>query len=224
MKDLAEFRADLEESLNWRLEEYFCLKNLIRDDDVIPTIKTLIVMLYAHFEGFFKDALEVFVNFINSIQEKRNFFIPALIAASLNREYAAFENMNRKCKLLSTVPPAESTLHRYHRRIELSHIFSSNYMTDTLRIEEKIINTQSNLNYEVLQENMYILGLDYSMFQDRISIINRLVSLRNSVAHGAQRNPISIEELEVLEGNTLAIMNTLITYLYTFCFDGKYKK
>ena len=57
MQDILEFRSDMEESLSWRVNEIVTLKNLLREDNRVPVVKTLIVMLYAHFEGFFKDCL-----------------------------------------------------------------------------------------------------------------------------------------------------------------------
>ena len=66
MQDILEFRSDMEDSLSWRVNEFLALKNLLRSDNNIPIVKTLIVMLYAHFEGFFKDCLECYIKYINS--------------------------------------------------------------------------------------------------------------------------------------------------------------
>ena len=91
MQDILEFRSDMEESLSWRVNEIVTLKNLLREDNRVPVVKTLIVMLYAHFEGFFKDCLECYIKYINSTELPLNRFNNSIITASLNREYAAFE-------------------------------------------------------------------------------------------------------------------------------------
>ena len=67
MQDILDFRSDMEDSLSWRLHEFMALKNLLREDNKIPIVKILTVMLYAHFEGFFKDCLECYIKYINSI-------------------------------------------------------------------------------------------------------------------------------------------------------------
>lgn len=112
MQDILEFRGDMEESLSWRINEIVTLKNLLREDNHVPVVKTLIVMLYAHFDGFFKDCMECYIKYINSTELSLDKFSDSIITASLNREYAAFENRNKKCKELTSVPPTEEFLHK----------------------------------------------------------------------------------------------------------------
>lgn len=224
MQNILEFRSDMEDSLSWRVNEFLALKNLLRSDNNVPVVKTLIVMLYAHFEGFFKDCLECYIKYINSTNLTLSNFIDTVITASLSREYMAFEDSNRKCKELTSVPPAEEFLHKYHRRRELTKKFTSNYLNKKIRIDEKIINTKSNLDYGVLQENLYILGFDYNYFMDKQNNITKLVRLRNSVAHGSQREPIDFSEFEKIEEDILGIMEEMIKYLYRFCLEERYLK
>jgi len=224
MQDIVEFRSDMEESLSWRINEIVTLKNLLRGDNNVPVVKTLIVMLYAHFEGFFKDCLECYIKYINSTELSLNNFNDSIITASLNREYAAFENMNRKCKELTSVPPAEDFLHKFHRRRELTQKLASDYLNRKIRIDEKIINTKSNLDYSVVQENMYVLGLDYNYFSDKQNTITKLVRLRNSVAHGSQREPIEFTEFEKIEKDIFEVMEEIIRYLFEFCSERRYFK
>lgn len=224
MQDILEFRSDMEESLSWRINEIVTLKNLLREDNKVPVVKTLIVMLYAHFEGFFKDCLECYIKYINSTELLLYKFSNSIITASLNREYSAFENMNRKCKELSSVPPTEEFLHKFHRRRELTQKFTSDYLNRKIRIDEKIINTKSNLDYGVVQENMYVLGMDYNHFSNKQDTITRLVRLRNSVAHGSQREPIKFTEFEKIEKDIFEVMEELIKYLFEFCLEEKYFK
>lgn len=224
VQDILEFRSDMEDSLSWRVNEFMSLKNLLRDDNNVPVVKTLIVMLYAHFEGFFKDCLECHIKFINSTNLTLDNFADTIITASLSREYASFEDSNRKCKELTSVPPAEEYLHRYHRRRELTKKFTSNYLDKKIRIDEKIINTKSNLDYCVLQENLYILGFDYNYFVDKQDTINKLVKLRNAVAHGSQKDPINFTTFVKMEEDILGIMEEIILYFFDFCYEKKYLK
>lgn len=222
MQDILEFRSDMEESLSWRINEIVTLKNLLREDNRVPVVKTLIVMLYAHFEGFFKDCLECYIKYINSTELPLSRFNNSIITASLNREYAAFENMNRKCKELTSVPPAEEFLHKFHRRRELTQKLVSDYLNRKIRIDEKIINTKSNLDYSVVQENMYVLGLDYNYFSEKQDNITQLVRLRNSVAHGSQKEPIEFARFEKIEQDIFEIMEEIIIYLFQFCSEEKF--
>lgn len=221
-RNILDFRSDLEEAFSWRILEYNALKNSLREEDKFPIIKTLVVMLYAHFEGFFKDCLELYIQYINSSEKILSEFNDAIIAAALTREYGAFENINRKCKELTSVPPAEAFLHKFHRRKELTKVFTSNYLNKKIRIDEQVINTKSNLDYGVLQENLYILGLDYNKFEDSRESINKLITLRNSVAHGSQKNPIEFDELEKIENDIINVINDIIQYLYEVCLNEQF--
>ena len=162
------------------------------------------------------------VKYINSTELPLSRFNNFIITASLNREYAAFENMNRKCKGLTSVPPAEEFLHKFHRRRELTQKLVSDYLNRKIRIDEKIINTKSNLDYSVVQENMYVLGLDYNYFSERQNNITQLVRLRNSVAHGSQKEPIEFTQFEKIEKDIFEIMEEIIVYLFQFCSEKKF--
>ena len=221
-EQLINFRAEMESALLWRLNEYNHLKNVIKDDNKIAVTKVLIVMLYAHLEGFFKDCMECYIRFINSTNRKVKEFNDSLITATLTKQFSSFEDMNRKCKELISVPPAEDFLHKFHRRKDLTKLFNSMYLDRQIRIRDNIINTKSNLMYSVWQENFYIVGLDEKYFHDYQFIIDKLVNLRNSVAHGSQREPIDYQEYIELEIKVFELMEELIKYLYRYCFEEKF--
>lgn len=219
---LIDFRTEMEEALSWRLNEYTHLKNVIKDDNKIAVTKILIVMLYAHLEGFYKDCMECYIKLINQSDYSLNELNESLVAASLSKQFSSFEDMNRKCRELTSVPPTEDYLHKFHRRKELTKIFNSDYINRKARIKDSIINTKSNLMFSVWQENFYILGLDEKYFQNYQKHIDKLVNLRNSVAHGSQREPIEFSEFEVLQKQIIQLMENLITYLYQYSYDKLY--
>ncbi|MFQ9933416.1 MAG: MAE_28990/MAE_18760 family HEPN-like nuclease [Lachnospiraceae bacterium] len=72
-------------------------------------------------------------------------FNDAIIAAALSREYSSFEDTNRKCKELTSIPPAEDFLHRYHRRKELTKVFTSDYVKRKIRIQEKLLRLSNSV-------------------------------------------------------------------------------
>lgn len=67
--DVAEVRAELEEELTHRLDEIRFFRNQLDEIDAVDEkeryCKCLIVMLYAHFEGFWKAAFSIYLNVIN---------------------------------------------------------------------------------------------------------------------------------------------------------------
>ncbi len=222
MEDIIKLRNDMEESLTWRKQEYFTLKNTLKEENKIPVTKILIVILYAHLEGFFKDCLESYVSFLNSSEKTLASFSDEIITLSLTKEFSSFEDLNKKCKELKLNLPIESFLHKFHRRKELTIIFRTDYLNKKIKINEKVINTKSNLNYDIFQENFYLFGLDYNYFDSYKEFINKLVNLRNSVAHGSQKTPINFNDFQNIELKILELMEKIIVYLYNYCEKKNY--
>lgn len=218
--NLDDLRTELEGALTWRIVEYTSLKNLLKvQGNKIPVIKTLIVMLYAHFEGFVKDSLELYVEYINSTGKELSCFINSIVVASLHKTFNSYEDKNRKCKLFKNDAPVEDYLHTFFRRKEFSDAFTTDYLRLKVKIGSDVINTKSNLAYRVLQENLYKLGLDYNFFHDRNVEIDRLLNLRNSVAHGSQKEPIDFIEYNKLEKTILKNMEELLVFVYDAAKD-----
>ena len=81
----------------------------------------------------------------NSSERTLEKFNDAIIAAALSREYSSFEDTNRKCKELTSIPPVEDLLHRYHRRKELTKVFTSDYVKRKIRIQEKLLRLSNSV-------------------------------------------------------------------------------
>ena len=71
----------------------------------------------------------------------------------------------------------------------------------------RVISTRSNLKGHVLREITAALGLDYSPFElKETPIINRLVTFRNTIAHGGGI-PISPADYNALHAEIITIMD-----------------
>lgn len=58
---------------------------------------------------------------------------------------------------------------------------------------------------------------------NRVPVIKTLlVRLRNSVAHGSQKEPIEFAEFEKMEKDIFEVMEEIIKYLFQFCLEKKY--
>lgn len=66
-----EFRAELEEELRWRQEELAFFKNqlgdIVLESDADRYRKSLVLILYSHFEGYVKIALQTYIEYLNMI-------------------------------------------------------------------------------------------------------------------------------------------------------------
>ena len=81
------------------------------------------------------------------------------------------------------------------------------FVQQTLSIDDRIIDTESNLRYLVLKKNLYKIGLPIDLFSDSQGDIDSLVNRRNSIAHGNFRSGISETEFSSWERKALSVMS-----------------
>ena len=120
-----ELRANLEAELAWRQEELAFFKNQINnissENDKERYRKSLVLILYAHLEGYIKIALQTYIQYINSLSIPRKDVSYGLMVAGMHREFLAYENTDRKCTVFRRALPEDTTLHRHYRRVDLSN-------------------------------------------------------------------------------------------------------
>ena len=86
-----ELREELEEELRWRQEELAFFKNQLSninsEEDSCRYRKSLVFLLYSHFEGYVKIALQTYIKYLNSLSLHQRDVIPALAAAGMHKEF-----------------------------------------------------------------------------------------------------------------------------------------
>jgi hypothetical protein len=166
--DLATFLSD---ELGWRRKELFVYRSLLTNADGSKKqalLRGAIALLYAHWEGFVKVAAEAYIGFVN------------LRRLKLGELAANFVALAAKGKMTSA---AESKKPRVHREfIEwLTHEW-----TARARLPSDAVVTTGNLSSNVFKAIVDLIGLEYraDFALAETGIIDRLVTLRNAVAHG----------------------------------------
>lgn len=217
----------METELEWRQEELAFLKNQlsnIQDENQQNKYrKSLVLMLYSHFEGFVKICLLSYIQYVNSLKLKREDFNERLIASSMNREFNAYDNNDEKCHIFKEELPEDRRLHKFHRRVNFLEKIEEFKQSD-LFIPDETIDTESNLWYIVLQKNLYKVGLPIDLFDDLSGDIDALVNRRNSIAHGTERAGVQETEYLKWEEKTYKVMEQIIKYIYCDVCNEKYLK
>ena len=162
-------------------------------------------MLYPHFEGFWKFAFAYYITSINDQQCIRAVLKPPLIAASMNSEFAAYENSDRKCKIFRKSLPDDSKLHRFSRRHDFVCAFDD-FLKVIAEIPENVVDTESNLNPIVLKKILFRLGFDISIADTYKGQINRLLKYRNDIAHGKAYDGIEETVYSDIKKSTISVI------------------
>jgi len=206
----------LETDWSWRVDELRLLQNsfaTVSEQKQGVTRKALVVMLYAHFEGHTKSALQTYVGVLNS----QNLLVAqaheALGAATLFEALSALRNPQSKCAYFPKLPE-DSDVHRLARE---RHFVATTAELNTRRVvvSSNVVNTESNLKPIVLKKNLYLLGLEPDLVVKTWSgTIDKLLSLRNNTAHGSQREPISASQYEEVQRAVFTLVEDLRATLY----------
>src|SRR5690606_27125863 len=105
---------------DWRWDELNHLKNILsysNDERKTEQLrKSLVVVLYAHFEGFCVFALQHYQQALNTARLTCVEVVPAIVAGSWEHLFRAMETGDEKCDIFSRKLPNDPYLHRHWRR------------------------------------------------------------------------------------------------------------
>lgn len=166
-----ELKDFLDKDLAWRKQELSSILasvNSAQSKALNVALRTSILLLYAHWEGFIKNAATAYVNFVSNqnliLSELHNSFL----AIALKQKITLFEETNT------------STIHA-----EFIHYFRNNLVDQAKIKPENVISSKSNLNSKILKQILVAIGIDYTSFELKANLIDeKLLHYRNNVAHG----------------------------------------
>lgn len=220
-----QLHAELETDRAWREEELRFLQNRCKDlseADKEKYLRALILMVYAHVEGFTKFALLGYVRCINSKGLSCAEVEASIAAASLREVFLALQNPDKKYPLFNEVPD-DSALHRFAREREFL-LRTSDVFSKPVNLPDSVVNTESNLWPIVLKKNLFRLGLPHEQFAHLEGNLSMLVNTRNEIGHGAFPKPIKWSLYEKLRNASLKVMSDLQATLFTASNLQWYKK
>ncbi|GHD68797.1 hypothetical protein GCM10010317_073700 [Streptomyces mirabilis] len=189
---ISDLRLELEEDLAWRLDELRHLRNsllgqLSRDAWEARSMRAILVMQYAHLEGFTRNALSLYVSLVNSRQLQASDLQPQLLAAALAREFKAlysgdFSPQDVDGRLSKRMKGHVAFLDRLQ---ELS--------VDPVEIAAEVaVSMEMNLSPDVLRRNLYMLGIpEDRVTRHQYNAIEFVKNTRNDIAHGSRTEVIA---------------------------------
>jgi hypothetical protein len=206
----SDFSAQIIEDRSWRLREISDLKTAITRADTNlrrVLLRALITICYAHWEGYVRFAARRYLEFVSLRKSQykdldrqffRNYFLPRLAALSTSKTGTA-----ERCALVDEI------LNSSEKRFS--------------RVNEDLVNTKANLNFNVFTDICLVCGVPIELFADKSTFIDVfLLKRRNSIAHG-ENSFVDVDDLEELTNDTIAIMRSFGDALENQVCLKKYK-
>jgi hypothetical protein len=203
--------AEIESDLEWRINEIRFFQNQagsINEDKQDQFRRAIILLLYAHFEGFSKFAFTLYIESINGESIKCSEVNYSLAAAALSDFFSALRNPNSKSEIFKNRLPDDSKLHMFAREKEFVENISD-FEMNVVKIPDDFIDTESNLKPVVLRKILFRLGFPHDQFSDIEGMIDKLLNFRNNIAHGQMKEGIDEKSYLSIRDSTFHIMKQI---------------
>lgn len=189
----ADFSAQIIEDRNWCIKEISDLKAAIRRGDEglrRVLLRALVAICYAHWEGYIRFSAKKYLEHIAlrrfqygdlNRQFFRNYFLPRLAALSTTKA-----NIADRCDVVDEILNSADVR------------FS--------RVNDDLINTKANLNFEVLTDICLVCGVPAEIFAEKSTFIDVvLLKRRNAIAHG-ENTLVELNDLDEITNDTIGLM------------------
>lgn len=172
------------EDWTWRKKEISELMLIAEKEETIVVLKSIILLLYAHWEGYIKKSSRVYLKYITENKVRvcdltENF--KAIALKGLSKEvFKSGESLTLYNEL---------TLIKKYSDINNFTIDKLIKIDLELEKDKSIVDTQDNLNPTVFKNILNIIGLSYNNqyeIKER-HLDNDLLAYRNSIGHGNKK-------------------------------------
>ena len=211
MNELENIIEELEKERDWRVGEFRRIKNIylhIKEDERYNTTYSTmcIPIIYAHWEGFCVTSFRIVINYINNQQLSYEKIINSLFTYSHSTTYDYLKGKQG-----------------FQQRCKFSTRFLSSISTAPIEIGQKI-DTKSNLKFKILVELLSIFSVPSTNFSKYERDLNKLVEVRNHIAHG--ENSIVVDEsmIQDFTDTTISLIDEIILMFSDYLTNKKYLK
>ena len=152
-------------SNEWRDGEFAKFKINASAVDEVLWCRMCVPMVYAHWEGYVVSSLKLLIEHLNELELLAINMPTKLVVVGLGDTYRFLSGKQS-----------------FDQRIEFTDRFRG-LLQATVKFKKQI-DTKSNLKSNVLKELCSMYGFDFEKFSRVTSELDRLVNVRNSIAHG----------------------------------------
>lgn len=171
IRSLTDLQDRLDKGLSWRLKEVSYVKGSARTATSYAQaalIRAGVPLIYAHWEGFIKEASEAYLTYVSSQN---------LVYGDLASCFVVF---GAKKHVMSIVESRKSAIN-----IEVVEFFRKSTATQANLALSNAVNTESNLSSTVFENIALSLGVALGQYTPYANLIDKvLLDRRNKIAHG----------------------------------------
>lgn len=203
-----QFCDSIDQEFSWRKKELVDIKssvNTIKNALLDTEIRKGILLLYAHWEGFIKQASIKYLDYISCKKFKKN-ELKENFACIMFRQ--KFKNCSSSSKMKVHLDAAKSL-----------------FLDDTVCYDATTqIKTEANLSSMVFEDILLTIGFDFSKYDTKKGLIDiDLLKARNSIAHG-ERRMMDKSLFNATFDGIIVIMDNFKTDIQNACCTEDYKK
>tara|TARA_B110000211_G_C13939914_1_gene491163 strand:- start:251 stop:871 length:621 start_codon:yes stop_codon:yes gene_type:complete len=194
---------EINDSNAWRDGEFAKFKvNALEVEDGL-WFRMCVPMIYAHWEGYVSSSLKILIEHLNKLNLTPSDIPSKLVVIGLGDTY-------------KTLSGKQS----FEQRIKFTNTFKELF-EKVIKFNKKI-DTKSNLRSNVLEELCTMFDFDFSKFKHCTSVIDRLVNVRNSIAHGENSFVITADNIQLYIDNVNTAMDLFLNEINNFLSEEKY--
>ncbi|MEO5329604.1 MAG: MAE_28990/MAE_18760 family HEPN-like nuclease [Magnetococcus sp. THC-1_WYH] len=198
LKTLTDLQNFLDSDFSWRSKEISSFNLEVKSPRSKPqksVIRAGVVLLYAHWEGFIKNASRGYLTFINN---------KGKVYSDLDMRFLAIGVKNK----IGDLRDSQQT---YSNLETIKYILEANSKKTKLDFD-KAIDMESNLSSSVFKNIAFSIGIDISLYSQRFQLIDaRLLKQRHAIAHG--------EKTDIDKGSYIDLSKEVIGLMRQFKTD-----
>lgn len=207
---LEQLQDKIDSIVAWRKKELSCLLENVKitnDFSQSVAIRTGYVLTYAHFEGAIKHLATLYLEYVSGQN---------IEVEKLTMNFLLIGVKEQDLKILYETNKIDKRIEIIRKILDLK--------TSTNLPFKNVINTESNLKSEVLQNILNIVNFDKSKYElDYNFIDSNLLKTRNLIAHGDKLDATcTFDQFEQCNKKVLKLINDFSKDVYDYAKSKKY--